>query len=83
MPISFSWALDAGQVLNIISILAGGMWFLAVFKAQLNTLHDRVGSVELEIKKMSEVIVSNARLDERVTALSLRVTAVETLRNGH
>lgn len=41
---------------------------------------ERIGGVETEIKKLGEVVVSNARLDERLTAALLRITALEARR---
>jgi hypothetical protein len=42
---------------------------------------ERIGGVENEIKELSKVVVSNARLDERLTAALLRITALEARRN--
>ena len=83
MPIAFSWDLNIGQVLNIVSFLTAGIWAFSSFKAELSSASRRLESVETEVKKLSEVVVSNARLDERVTALGLRITAVEVKNGSH
>src|ERR1700733_15327778 len=41
---------------------------------------DRIAGVETEIRELSKVVVSNARLDERLTAALLRITALEARR---
>ena len=77
LPFSFNWSLDAGQILNIVTIIAGAIYFVGTLRAQFVAASNRLESVELEVKKLSEVVISNARLDERVSALSLRTTALE------
>lgn len=84
VPLSFNWSLDIGQVMNIVAIIGGGVWALAVARGQLDSMRGslvdakgRIGGVEAELKKLSEVIVSNARLEERLTAALLRITALE------
>ena len=78
MPLSFSWTLDVGQVMNIVAIVAGVIWAIATVRTQLSDAQERIGGVELELKKLSEVVISNARLEERLTAALLRITALET-----
>lgn len=41
---------------------------------------ERITGVELELRELSKVVVSNARLDERLTAALLRITSLEARR---
>ena len=77
MPISFSWSLDAGQVLTAVSVVLGGLYAVWGMQAEVKNVGQRMAKVENEITKLSEVILSNARLEERYTALALRTTALE------
>lgn len=90
MPVSFSWNIDLGQMIILVgsvsSVLAG---FFAlktkvdVVDGKFTTFQQIIMDLKQEISQIREVIVSNARLDERVTALSARMTSIEVrVRDG-
>jgi hypothetical protein len=75
------------QIMQILAIIGSVIFVLSrtIESNKTNTKTNeaivaRIGGVENEIKKLGEVVVSNARLDERLTAALLRITALEARR---
>ena len=73
------------QILQILVILAGGLFFLYQIKAQLivlssiqQNLGDRLKQLEIEIKQLAEVTIDLAKQGERMTVLDLRMTNLST-----
>jgi hypothetical protein len=73
------------QILQILVILSGGLFFLYQIKAQLivissiqQNLGDRLRQLEVEIKQLAEVTIDLAKQGERMTALDLRMTNLST-----
>lgn len=73
------------QILQILAMVAGGLFFLYQIKAQLilmaasqQNLSDRLKQLEVEIKQLAEVTIDLAKQGERMTALDLRMTNLST-----
>lgn len=84
MPLAFNWNLDLGQIMNALAVIGGGIMALSAIRSDVRSLREgqndqkeRLQGVEAEVKKLGEVVTSNARIEERVAALGLRVTAIE------
>lgn len=75
------WMLDftvnLGNLLTIIAFLVGGTSFIQIMKGQVSYLASRLEVVEVELKKLSEILVKLGRQDERLTAMDKRVMAIE------
>jgi hypothetical protein len=74
---TFNWTIDAGQVINAVGILVGGVWIAATINNDLKAIKERVKATEDEVRRPSEVVISNARLDVRVISLSERLANME------
>lgn len=71
------------QILQILSILGGGFFFLARMEKKLaivytiqETFTRRLEKVDAELEKLTNVTVDMARQSERMTAFDVRLTAV-------
>ena len=84
---TLDWTVNVGHVLTFMGFI--GMIFGFVYalrfevrglRGAVGTIQDDVRAVETEIKKISEVMVTLARQEERLTAMDRRL---EDLRHGH
>jgi len=89
MPVTFDWTVNIGQIFTALGVLIGGVYAISNVRWGQEEQGRRLAGVEDELKKLSELIVANARLDERVnnlrselTAAMLRMTALETDRRA-
>ena len=89
MPVTFDWTVNIGQIFTALGVLIGGVYAISNVRWGQEEQGRRLAAVEDELKKLSELIVANARLDERVnnlraelTAAVLRMTALETDRRA-
>ncbi len=81
------YTINIGQLLEILALVCGGMVALLRLSAEFATFGDRISAAERELAKLSDVVIGLARQDERlvalradVAAMTLRLTAVESLR---
>ena len=75
----FDTTISIGNIITILAFLFGGAMLIGRTKANVNILSERLQSVEKEIHKLTEVLVTLGRQDERLTAIDKRV---EDLRRG-
>jgi hypothetical protein len=78
------WSVNLGNLLQIASILGGGLVVLATMRSearfsrqQLKDHHDRLHEIEDELKKQTDVLVTLARQDEQIKGMSTRIAALE------
>lgn len=89
MPLTFDWTVNIGQIFTALGVLIGGVYAISNVRWGQEEQGRRLAGVEDELKKLSELIVANARLDERVnnlraelTTAVLRLAALETDRRA-
>lgn len=71
--------VNAGHVLTALSMVgavAGG-WFMV--RADINNLDFRMSKVETAVDKLTTVIVTDARQEEKIAALERRLERVEKM----
>ena len=80
----FDSTINAGQIGELAAIAVGAILFFAQMRSSQSAteksqevLVTRLGSLELEVKNLSRLLESNARLEERLVAQALRITALE------
>lgn len=69
------WQFNFGNLLTILSFLGGGILFIASTRQQLFSLSERATEMELELKKLVEILVNQGRQDERMLAMDQRMLA--------
>jgi hypothetical protein len=72
--------IDLGNLLTIFSFIFGGIAFAYTIRTDVGLINsklafttERLESMEIEIKKISEILVSMARQDERLNAMEKRI----------
>ena len=61
------------QVTQILVIVVGGGMVLGALRTNVAALAARMVGVETELKKLVDVLVNQARQDERITSLERRL----------
>lgn len=76
---NINWSIDLGNLMAIASFLLTGIGFAYTIRESVKALLIRVGLLEHEIKKLSEILVALGRQDERLNAMDRRI---DDLRRG-
>lgn len=69
------WQFNFGNLLTILSFLGGGLLFIASTRQQLSSLSERAQAMEVELGKLVDILVSQGRQEERMTAMDQRMLA--------
>lgn len=76
--------INYGTILQLVTMIFGGFVVVVQMRSALKYQNERLKAVETEVHDLGQVVVSAARMEERiisirtdVTALSVRVTAAE------
>ena len=75
---TFDPTVHFGDVMIAATVLFGGVGVFYQLREALTAQDKRLMGVESELKRLADVTVQNARVEERVAALALRMSAVET-----
>lgn len=86
MPqVKFDWSFNFGHVITLVGFLlaATGAYYgikseLAVVEQKVGALGGSVVRVEITVEKLTTIVADNARQDERIAALSARVSRLES-----
>ena len=72
--------INLGNVLTIVAFFVGGTGFVYTLRSDIKihadrmaAMSDRFGVVEIKMERLSEVVVSLARQEERMTAMDQRM----------
>ncbi len=74
------YSITIGNVIEICSIVVGGLYALATIKSNVGLLKTEVGEMQIEIKKISDVLINQADQNRRIIHLE---EDVRELRHGH
>ena len=78
----FDATVHAGDLLTVCTVAVGGLSVFFSMRSTLQKHTDELNGIQQELKKLAEVLIANARTDERVTAAILRITALEARANA-
>lgn len=67
--------ITIGNIIEIAVIAVGGVSVFITLRNTVANIKADVDSLQVEIKKLGEILVNLARFDERITSLDKRVTA--------
>lgn len=67
------WTISLGAILQIVSVLGGGLLVLAAIRIDVRNLKSDVTDMKNELKKVGDVLVAMARQDERLKSLERQV----------
>ncbi len=75
----FDWHISIGTVIEVISILLGGLFFLWGMKARVDLMAVELASLKVEIAKLSDILTKVAVQDQRILNIE---QDVKDLRHG-
>jgi hypothetical protein len=67
--------ITIGNIIEIAVIAVGGVSVFITLRNTVANIKADVDGLQVEIKKLGEILVNLARFDERITSLDKRVTA--------
>lgn len=73
----FDWTISVGNVVQIISIVGGGLLVLVKLNNNVVSLKADVSAMQAEITKLGEVLIKMAVTDTRVAAADIRIANLE------
>ena len=77
--IQVEMTISVGNLLTILAFLVGGIGFVYTIRSDVGAQGRRLGAVESELRKLSEILVALGRQDERLNAIDRRI---DDLRRG-
>lgn len=77
--IAIDYTITVGNMVEIASIVIGGLYALATIKSNVGMLKTEVGEMQVEIKKISDVLINQADQNRRIIHLE---EDVRELRHG-
>lgn len=67
--ITIDYTISIGNVIEIGSILLGGLYALATIKSNVGLLKTEVGEMQTEIKKITDILINQADQNRRIIHL--------------
>jgi hypothetical protein len=78
--------ITIGNIIEILVIAAGGISVFATMRTTVKNINDKVDGMQDEIKKLGDILIGQARFDEKLISLEHRVTVhdklLDELRHG-
>ena len=71
----FDLSISLGNLMTIVSFIIGGVSFVYAIKSDTRVLATRLGNLEEDVKKMSDVLVELAKTDGRMNLIEDRIFA--------
>lgn len=75
----FDWHVSIGTLIEVIAILAGGLFFLWGMKARVDMMAVELASLKSEIAKLSDILTKLAVQDQRILNVE---SDIKDLRHG-
>lgn len=69
------------QIIQIIVVIVGGGVVVGTLKTNVTSLTQRMIGVETQLNKLVDVLVNQARQEERLTAVERRIDTVQNARS--
>jgi ABC-type bacteriocin/lantibiotic exporter with double-glycine peptidase domain len=67
--------VTVGNILEMIIISGGGIGVFFTLRNTVTNINSKVDGMQIEIKKLGEILVNMARQDEKLMSLERRVTS--------
>jgi hypothetical protein len=74
------YSITIGNLVEIASIIGGGLMVLITLRGDVANMKSEVGGIQLEIKKISDILIAQADQNRRILHLE---EDVRELRHGH
>lgn len=84
--IAIDYSITLGNIVEIVSIISGGLMVLLKLNNNVVSLKSDVGGMQTEIKKLGEILVAQANLRGELQGITTRLATAEAdirdLRHG-
>ena len=71
----FDWTISVGNTLTIISFIGFSIAFVVTFRNKVNSLSEKMVSVDKKLEELVKILVQQGRHEERMNAMDQRVAA--------
>lgn len=71
------WTISVGSIIQVLAIAGGGMLVLISMRNTVSVLQRDVASIQVEIKKMGDILTKMAVAETRLDNTDTRLTNVE------
>lgn len=68
-------SITVGNIIEIMVIAAGGLTVFTTMRNTVKNINEKVDDIQIEIKKLADVLIAQARFDEKLTSIEKRITA--------
>lgn len=75
--LKFDPIFNFGHIITALSFFTIAVGAYYTVRVNVDNLADRMGRVELSIEKLTSVVTTDARQDERINALTIRIERIE------
>jgi len=73
-PLMVEQSITWGNIIEVLVISGGGISVFSALRSTVKNINTKVDGIQTEIKKLSEILIAQARFDERLTSIEQRVT---------
>lgn len=71
-------SITIGNIIEVLVIAGGGISVFSALRNTVKNINTKVDGIQTEIKKLSDILIAQARFDEKLTSIEKRVTAHDT-----
>lgn len=73
----FDLTIKLGDIIAVCVMVGGGYAIVAIVRDRVDALSGRMGKMEAKVEDLVDVLVNQGRQDERMTAMTNRVTTLD------
>ena len=79
----FDWTISLGNILTIVGFAGSGVIFVMMMRGDMMVLGQRVNSLEIAFRQLTEATVNVARQEARITTLDERLNMISHRLDQH
>ncbi len=66
--------ITIGNIIEIVVIAGGGVSVFAALRTTVKNINTKVDGIQVEIKKLGDILIEQARFDEKLSSMEKRVS---------
>ena len=74
---SFDWTINVGHLITAGGLIVGALGIVWALRSDVKILATRIGSIEIQILKVADVLVHIGRQDERLKSHERRLDKLQ------
>lgn len=74
---TFDWTISISNIVTFVGLIVGASGIVLALRSDVKVLATRIGSIELQILKVADVLVHIGRQDERLKSHERRLDKLE------